>query len=128
MANPTRRDVALLPFVLGAGAAGQAEAQMTVPVDNASLAEVQEALAKGATTASALTRAYLARIEAYDRNGPALNSVREVNPEAQAIAARLDGVKPSAKQPLAGLPVAITDGKVVVAGEFEGKVGAPKPA
>ncbi|TMJ24332.1 MAG: amidase [Alphaproteobacteria bacterium] len=109
MANPTRRDVALLPFVLGAGAAGQAEAQMTVPVDNASLAEVQEALAKGATTASALTRAYLARIEAYDRSGPALNSVREVNPEAQAIAARLDGVKPSAKQPLAGVPILVKD-------------------
>ena len=32
-----------------------------------------------------------------------------------------------AKQPLAGLPVNIADGKVVVAGEFEGKVGAPKP-
>ena len=32
-----------------------------------------------------------------------------------------------AKQPLAGLPVKIADGKVVVAGEFEGKVGAPKP-
>ncbi|MBV8393897.1 MAG: amidase, partial [Alphaproteobacteria bacterium] len=109
MTNPTRRDVALAPLVLGVAAAGRAEAQMTVSVDNASLTEVTEALAKGTTTASALTKAYLARIEAYDRGGPALNSVREVNPDAIAIAAKLDGVKPSAKQPLAGVPILVKD-------------------
>lgn len=109
MSEPTRRDVALLPLVLGAVAAREAEAQMTVPVDNASLAEIQEALAKGTTTASALARAYLARIEAYDRGGPGLNAVREINPEALAIAGRLDGVKPSARQPLAGVPLLVKD-------------------
>src|SRR6185437_10988962 len=108
MTNPTRRDVALLPLVLTI-AAGRAEAQMSVPVENASLTEVQEALAKGATTATALTRAYLARIEAYDKAGPALNSVREVNPDALAIAAKLDSVKPSARQPLAGVPILVKD-------------------
>jgi amidase len=82
---------------------------MTLPIENASLAEVLEALGKGATTSSALTRAYLARIEACDRAGPALNSVREVNPEALAIAGRLDGVKPSAGQPLAGVPILVKD-------------------
>jgi len=82
---------------------------MTVPVENASLAELQEALAKGATSASALARACLARIEAYDKAGPGLNSVREVNPEALAIAGRLDSVKPSARQPLAGLPILLKD-------------------
>jgi len=110
MTNPTRRDIALLPLALGAVAAGRAEAQqMTVPVENASLVEVQEALAKGATTSSALTRAYLARIEAYDKAGPTLNSVREVNPDALAIAGKLDSVKPSAKQPLAGVPILVKD-------------------
>jgi amidase len=110
MTNPTRRDITLLPLVLGAGAvAGRAEAEMTVPVENASLVEVQEALAKGNTTASALVRTYFARIDAYDKGGPALNSVREVNPDALAIAGRLDGVKPSAKQPLAGLPILVKD-------------------
>jgi len=109
MTNPTRRDIALLPIVLGAVAAGRAEAQMTVPVENASLVEVQEALAKGTVTSSALTRAYLARIDAYDKGGPALNSVREVNPDAPAIAGKLDGVKPSARQPLAGVPILLKD-------------------
>ena len=39
-------------------------------VENATIAELQQALAEGRTSASALTRAYLARIEAYDRAGP----------------------------------------------------------
>ena len=109
MANPTRRDIALLPLAL-AVVAGRAEAQqMTVPVENASLAELQEALAKGATTSSALTRAYLARIEAYDKAGPALNSVRVVNPDALAIAGKLDATKPSVKRPLAGVPILVKD-------------------
>src|SRR5471032_2472677 len=111
MTNLTRRDIALLPLALGiATAAGRAEAQqMTVPVENASLTEVLDALGKGTTTSSALTKAYQARIEAYDRGGPALNSVREVNPDALAIAGKLDGVKPSAKQPLAGVPILVKD-------------------
>jgi len=109
MTNPTRRDLALLPLALGVVAAGPTEAQMTVPVENTSLAELLEALNKGATTSSALTKAYQARIEAYDKGGPALNSVREPNPDALAIAGKLDGVKPSARQPLAGVPILVKD-------------------
>jgi amidase len=78
-------------------------------VEDATVAELQEALAERRTTASALTRAYLARIEAYDRAGPALNAVREVNPEALAIATSLDGVKPSPERPLAGIPILLKD-------------------
>jgi amidase len=78
-------------------------------VFNATIADLQQALAAGRTTSSALTRAYLARIAAYDRAGPGLNSVREINPDALAIAASLDGVKPSARRPLAGIPIVIKD-------------------
>jgi amidase len=78
-------------------------------VEDASLADVLEALGEGKVKASDLARAYLARIRAYDRGGPRLNSVREVNPDALAIAARLDGVKPSAHQPLAGVPILVKD-------------------
>ena len=76
---------------------------------DASLAEVCQALAAGKVTAGTLARAYLARIEAYDRRGPGLNAVREVNPDALSIAARLDGVKPSARRPLAGVPILVKD-------------------
>lgn len=78
-------------------------------LDNATIAELQAALAAGATGASALTRAYLARIEAYDRAGPRLNAVREVNPDALAIAAALDSRKPSKSRPLAGIPILVKD-------------------
>src|SRR6266700_3547849 len=78
-------------------------------VENATIAELQQALAEGRTSASALTRAYLARIEAYDRAGPGLNAVREVNPDALAIAALLDGVMPSRDRPLAGIPILLKD-------------------
>jgi len=109
MAEPTRREVAMLPVAIAAAASGPAAAQSDIAVGNATLAELIQALAEGRVTASALTRAYLARIEAYDGAGPALNSVREVNPDVLAAASRFDGVKPSAQQPLAGIPVLVKD-------------------
>jgi len=80
-----------------------------VCVENATIAELQEALSEGRTTASALARAYLARIEAYDRAGPQLNAVRELNPDALAIAASYDRVRPSPRLPLAGIPILVKD-------------------
>ncbi len=105
----TRRELAMLPVAIGALASGRAEAQASLAVENASLADVAQALGGGKITASALARAYLARIDAYDRGGPGLNSVREINPDALSIAGRLDGVKPSARQPLAGVPILVKD-------------------
>ncbi|HUA53232.1 MAG TPA: amidase family protein, partial [Candidatus Sulfotelmatobacter sp.] len=99
--------VAVALVALAAVMAAPAEA--TVCVENATIAELGAALAAGRTSASALARAYLARIEAYDRAGPALNAVREVNPDALAIAAGLDGAKPDPRRPLAGIPILIKD-------------------
>jgi amidase len=76
---------------------------------DSSLGDVIAALKSGRTSASTLTRAYLARIKAYDRSGPRLNSVREVNPDALMIARSLDGLKPSAARPLAGVPILLKD-------------------
>ena len=56
-------------------------------VDNATIGELRRALGAGDINAGALVKAYLARIEAYDSAGPRLNAVREVNPDAPAIAA-----------------------------------------
>ena len=57
----TRRDLALLPVVIGAMASGRAEAEAGLAVENASLADVAQALGAGKITASSLARAYLAR-------------------------------------------------------------------
>lgn len=78
-------------------------------VENASIGDLQQALAAGETTAVALMRAYCARIEAYDRGGPALNAVREVNPDALDIAAALDAGKPAVRRPLEGIPILVKD-------------------
>ncbi|WP_441235056.1 amidase family protein [Bradyrhizobium sp. 930_D9_N1_4] len=86
-----------------------AEAAITLKLEDAALSQIAHALANGQVTATALTEAYLARIEAYDRNGPALNSVRALNPDALAIAGKLDGTKPSTRRPLAGIPILLKD-------------------
>jgi amidase len=86
-----------------AGAAGG------LAIENASLSDVIQALAGGKVTATDLSRAYLARIDACDRGGAKLNSVREINPDALSIAAGFDGVKPSTRQPLAGVPILLKD-------------------
>lgn len=73
------------------------------------MSDIIHALASGRVTATALTKGYLARIEAYDRDGPMLNSVRDLNADALTIAAKLDNSKPSAEQPLAGVPILVKD-------------------
>jgi len=87
----------------------QAAEEGSVCIENATIGDLQEALAGGKTTAAALVRAYLARIEAYDRAGARLDAVREVNPDALAIAAALDGGKPAERRPLEGIPILVKD-------------------
>jgi amidase len=84
-------------------------AEGAVCVENATIGDLQEALAAGRTTAADLVRAYTARIEAYDRAGPHLNAVREMNPDALAIAATLDARKSGPRRPLEGIPVLLKD-------------------
>jgi amidase len=91
-----------------AAAAGN-EASTLPKLDTASLSDIIHALANGRVTATSLTMFYLSRIEACDRGGPMLNSVREINPDALAIASKLDGAKPSVERPLAGIPVLVKD-------------------
>ena len=98
MKKPTRRDVRL------ATAAGSAEAPTVLKLENTPMSDIIHDLANGRVTATALTKGYLSRIEAYDRDGPMLNSVREINPDALTIARKLDDTKPSVKRPLSGIP------------------------
>ena len=58
-----------------------------------------------------LVRDYLKRIDDFDRNGPTVNSIIEVNPEAQAIATALDGElrKGRPRSAIHGMPVLLKD-------------------
>lgn len=65
----------------------------------------------GEETAESLARKYLQRIEEFDRNGPKLNSIIELNPDAVGIARELDRERKEkgVRGPLHGIPVLLKD-------------------
>jgi Asp-tRNA(Asn)/Glu-tRNA(Gln) amidotransferase A subunit family amidase len=77
----------------------------------ATIADVHAEFKAGRLTARALVQAYLDRIEAYDKNGPKLNSVISINPKALEEAAALDAAyrKSGLVGPLHGIPVVLKD-------------------
>jgi amidase len=86
-------------------------------VVEATIAELQEALRTGRTTAVALVDAYLARIDAFDgpRTATALNAVVVRNPDARAEAAASDGrrARGEVRGPLDGIPYTAKDSYLV---------------
>ena len=80
-------------------------------LDEATIADLQKRMASGEDSARSLTEKYLARIEAIDRQGPALRAVLEINPDALAIAERLDAERKAGKVrgPLHGIPILLKD-------------------
>ena len=81
------------------------------PLEEATVELLQGAMTAGRLSAVAITQHYLDRIHAIDRTGPSVNSVIEVNPEALAIAARLDAERASGRVrgALHGIPILIKD-------------------
>src|SRR5581483_4970815 len=80
-------------------------------IEEATIAQLQEAMSSGRVTAERLVELYLERIETIDRSGPTLKSVIEVNPECLEIARALDRERADsgARGPLHGIPVLIKD-------------------
>lgn len=59
-------------------------------VEETTIADVHAAMRAGTLTCHDLVARYLHRIEAYDKNGPALNALVVVNPDALRVADSLD--------------------------------------
>jgi len=80
-------------------------------LDGTSITELAAGMAQGKYTAHALVEKYLARIAEIDQQGPQLKSVLEVNPDALAIANKLDQERKQGRVrgPLHGVPVLIKD-------------------
>ena len=79
----------------------------TLDLQTATIADLDAAYATGKLTAVKVTRAYLARIAAYDKKGPAINAVITLNPKAIAEAKALDAERRRGKLrgPLHGVPI-----------------------
>lgn len=77
-------------------------------LDEITVGELQEGMRSGRFTSRKITEAYLARIEAIDKRGPAINAVIEINPDALAIADAMDRAA-TRLGPLHGIPLLIKD-------------------
>jgi amidase len=99
------------PALSPSGAGAQAAEVKAFELDEVTLADLQQSLASGKYTARSLAQKYLGRIAEIDTDGPALNSVIELNPDALSIADALDDERKSrgARGPLHGIPVLIKD-------------------
>ncbi|HEX3645160.1 MAG TPA: amidase family protein [Vicinamibacterales bacterium] len=91
-----------------APAAGQAAA---FDVRERTIGELQAALASGAVSSRGLVLAYLARIRAYDLQGPQINAMIAMNPKVLEIADALDRERAAGRVrgPLHGIPIVIKD-------------------
>jgi amidase len=80
-------------------------------LDEATVADLQDQMSKGATSAHAIAAAYLARAEQIDKGGPGINAIIELNPDALQIAEALDRERrqKGPRGPLHGIPVLIKD-------------------
>jgi amidase len=79
--------------------------------NEATIAQLQAAMASGRASAVELTLFYLNRIRALDENGPRVNSVIELNPEALSMARAADSLrrKGTVLGPLHGIPIMLKD-------------------
>lgn len=86
-------------------------AQAQFDVFEASIRDIQAALESGEITSEQLVQQYLQRIEAYDKQGPMLNSIIRINPRAQEIARQLDAERRSSgpRSLLHGVPILMKD-------------------
>ena len=80
-------------------------------VTEAGIADLRRALEDGRATSVELVESYLRRIEAYDRGGPALNSIIVFNPDALAEAEASDQRRARGELlgPLDGIPYTAKD-------------------
>ncbi len=80
-------------------------------LSTATVADINEAFDAGALTSEKLLQLYLARIAAYDKQGPKVNAVIMLNPNALVEARALDAERKAKgpRSPLHGVPVVLKD-------------------
>ena len=100
-----------------------------VPID-----VLQDGMKSGQHTSRSITEKYLQRIAEIDKQGPSVNSIIELNPDALDIADSLDRERKDKRPrgPLHGIPILVKDNidtadKMMTTAGSLALVGAPKP-
>jgi Asp-tRNA(Asn)/Glu-tRNA(Gln) amidotransferase A subunit family amidase len=104
------RHCLLIPFLLLAPVSAPLAAQDII--NEATIADLHRLMLARQLTATQLVRAYLDRIEAFDKRGPSLNAITVINPEALTRARELDAELARTGRltgPLHGIPVIVKD-------------------
>jgi len=83
----------------------------TFRLREATIADINRAFDNGALTSEKLVQLYLNRIQAYDEQGPKLNALISINPNALARARELDQERQQKgpRSPLHGIPIILKD-------------------
>lgn len=114
------KDAILASAVAAAGCGRSRGTESAVPAQSAirsfefeelTIADLQARIVSGEHTARSVTEAYLRRIGELDKQGPALRSIIETNPDALRIADALDAERRAkgSRGPLHGIPVLLKD-------------------
>ena len=108
MPSRLRRRALLLVALLALAAPVRAK---TIELDSATIADLNAAFNAGTLTSEQLVEMCLARIRAYDRQGPSLHAIIALNPKALEIARALDAERKAKgpRSPLHGIPVVLKD-------------------
>lgn len=80
-------------------------------LSTATVRSINAAFDAGTLTSEKLVSLYLERIKAYDRQGPEINALINVNPDALALARALDAERRATgpRSPLHGIPIILKD-------------------
>ncbi len=110
----SRREFAELASLAAAGAmlpGLPSRPQQAFPLEETTIAQLQDGMKAGRLSARGVTQAYLDRIAALDRQGPTLRAVLETHPEALSVADALDAERRRGKVrgPMHGIPVIVKD-------------------
>ena len=97
--------LSLAASAMGSAAAGTGTAP--TQFNEFTIQQFQSLMASGQLTSVGLTNYYLRRIQALDREGPGVNSIIELNPDAITMAQAADSARAAGKNlgPLMGIPV-----------------------
>ncbi|PKD44030.1 amidase [Rhodohalobacter barkolensis] len=103
--------VLALLFISACSQSGDESLYELLDLEEITVDQLQERYDNGNLNASQVVRAYLDRIEEIDKNGPGLNAILTINPNALEIADSLDRERRdgNVRGPLHGVPIILKD-------------------